>query len=148
MINIRPLVLADIPLLSVIEQVANPYPWSEGVFRSCFGSQYFNYALLLDDVLQGFYFGQFLGVESQLFNICVASQAQGKGFGKMLLTHFIEQSQLRNALDAWLEVRVTNLKAIQLYEKLGFIETGRRANYYTSPQGREDAILMCMPLAL
>lgn len=148
MISFRPLVPADITSIAAIEQAANPYPWTEGVFSSCFGSQYFNYALLLNDALQGFYFGQFLGVESQLFNICVAPQAQGKGFGKMLLSHFVEQSQLRNALDAWLEVRVTNQKAIQLYEKLGFIETGRRANYYSGPQGREDAILMCLPLAL
>ncbi|CAM5189803.1 ribosomal protein S18-alanine N-acetyltransferase [Alishewanella longhuensis] len=148
MIELRPLVLADLPLLMAIEQAANPYPWSEGVFRSCFGGQYFSYALLQNDVLQGFYFGQFLGVESQLFNICVAPTAQGKGFGKQLLGHYIEQCLVRNALEAWLEVRAGNTTAIQLYQKLGFIETGRRANYYVGPQGREDAILMCLPLAL
>lgn len=148
MIELRPLVLADLPLLMAIEQAANPYPWSEGVFRSCFGGQYFSYALLQNNVLQGFYFGQFLGVESQLFNICVAPTAQGKGFGKQLLGHYIEQCLVRNALEAWLEVRAGNTTAIQLYQKLGFIETGRRANYYVGPQGREDAILMCLPLAL
>lgn len=148
MINIRPLVLNDVPLLTAIEQAANPYPWTEGVFRSCFGGQYFNYGLLLDDVLQGFYFGQFLGIESQLFNICVAPQAQGKGLGAQLLTHYVEQCQERKAVDAWLEVRASNANAIHLYQKMGFIETGRRTNYYVGPQGREDAILMCLPLAL
>jgi [ribosomal protein S18]-alanine N-acetyltransferase len=148
MIELRALLLADLPLLTAIEQAANPYPWSEGVFRSCFGGQYFSYGLLQNNVLQGFYFGQFLGVESQLFNICVAPTAQGKGFGQQLLSHYIEQCLERNALEAWLEVRAGNTAAIPLYQKLGFIETGRRANYYVGPQGREDAILMCLPLAL
>ncbi|MDP4945098.1 ribosomal protein S18-alanine N-acetyltransferase [Alishewanella sp. SMS8] len=145
--EIRLLSLEDLPTLVNIELAANLYPWTEGVFRSCFNQQYFNYGVFQHEQLQGFYIGQFLGVESQLFNIAVAPQAQGQGFGKLLLAHFVAQSTERNALDAWLEVRATNQQALHLYQQAGFIETGRRNNYYVSAQGREDALLMCLPLA-
>jgi ribosomal-protein-alanine N-acetyltransferase len=49
-------------------------------------------------------------------------------------------------LDAWLEVRESAKHAIQLYQKYGFIETGRRANYYVNTAGREAAVLMALPL--
>ena len=52
--QIKPLTVADIPALLAIETVANRYPWTEGVFKSCFGSQYFNFGLFENDKLLGF----------------------------------------------------------------------------------------------
>jgi ribosomal-protein-alanine N-acetyltransferase len=45
----------------------------------------------------------------------------------------------------WLEVRVSGGAARRLYEKFGFVESGRRRNYYTGPT--EDAIVMSLALA-
>lgn len=143
---IKPLAVTDIPALLAIESRANPYPWTEGVFKSCFGSHYYNFGLFADEQLLGFYFGQFITVESQLFNICVRHDQQGKGLGSSLLSHFIRQSEQRKALEAWLEVRASNQAAIHLYQKHGFIEAGRRSDYYSSATGKEDAIMMCLPL--
>ncbi|HAW93990.1 MAG: ribosomal-protein-alanine N-acetyltransferase [Rheinheimera sp.] len=143
---IKALTTADIPALLSIETVANRYPWTEGVFTSCFGSQYFNFGIFANDQLLGFYFGQFIAIESQLFNICIRRDQQGNGLGGKLLTHFIAQSEQREATEAWLEVRASNVSAINLYTKLGFIEAGRRPNYYSSAGGKEDAIMMCLPL--
>ena len=145
--QIKPLTVADIPALLVIETVANRYPWTEGVFKSCFGSQYFNFGLFENDKLLGFYFGQFIAIESQLFNICVSISQQGKGLGGKLLSHFIAESEQRNAAEAWLEVRASNQSAIHLYQKHGFIEAGCRPNYYSSASGKEDAIMMCLPFS-
>jgi ribosomal-protein-alanine N-acetyltransferase len=39
-----------------------------------------------------------------------------------------------------LEVRKSNLPAIKLYKKLGFVEAGIRKDFYTKPL--EDAIIM------
>ena len=44
-----------------------------------------------------------------------------------------------------LEVRLSNIAAIKLYEKHGFRETGRRTNYYSNPN--EDGIIMGLDLA-
>tara|TARA_B110000259_G_scaffold149197_1_gene168349 strand:- start:3172 stop:3318 length:147 start_codon:yes stop_codon:yes gene_type:complete len=42
----------------------------------------------------------------------------------------------------FLEVRVSNIAAIRLYEKNGFNELGVRDNYYNTLQGKEDGLLM------
>ena len=46
----------------------------------------------------------------------------------------------------YLEVRPSNLRAIGLYESIGFNEFGRRPNFYPARRGREDAIVMAMEL--
>lgn len=148
MIEIRPLTLAEVPAAVVIERAANRYPWTESVFRSCFSNQYFNFGLYQQANLIGYYIGYFQGIESQLFNICISESEQGKSYGGMLLQHFVEQSVQRSAVDAWLEVRQSNVAAIRLYEKAGFIQTGIRPRYYRDASGSEDAVLMSLPLQL
>ncbi len=145
--TIRSATVADIPAMLQIEQNATTHPWSEATFGTCFGERYFN-AVLLDDknTIIGFYIGEKVAVEASLFNIAVSPAAQGKGFGLQLLQHFIAQAQQLDALDCWLEVRQSNTSAIKLYEKCGFIQTGLRPNYYPTATGREDAILMALPL--
>ena len=39
-----------------------------------------------------------------------------------------------------LEVRLSNIAAIKLYEKFGFVSVGKRPNYYMMPS--EDALIM------
>ena len=129
------------------EQAATAYPWAESSFRSSFSERYFNAVLLDDnDAILGFYIGEKVAVEASLFNIGVAPKAQGQGYGQQLLQHFIAQAQDLEALDCWLEVRQSNANAIKLYEKCGFIQTGLRPSYYPTATGREDAILMALPL--
>ncbi len=138
---------ADIPAMLQIEQSANSHPWSEGTFNTCFSERYFNAVLMDDDdAIIGFYIGEKVAVEASLFNIGVAPKVQGQGYGQQLLQHFIAQAQDLEALDCWLEVRQSNRNAIKLYEKCGFIQTGLRPGYYPTATGREDAILMALPL--
>jgi len=144
---IRSATPADIPAMLQIEQNANSHPWTEGTFNTCFSERYFNAVLMDDnDAILGFYIGEKVAVEASLFNIGVAPKAQGQGYGQQLLQHFIAQAQELEALDCWLEVRQSNTHAIKLYEKCGFIQTGLRPNYYPTATGREDAILMALPL--
>jgi ribosomal-protein-alanine N-acetyltransferase len=46
----------------------------------------------------------------------------------------------QGAKSAHLEVRPSNITAIELYQKLGFERVGRRPKYYTD--SKEDALLM------
>lgn len=144
---IRSAVLADIPAMLQIEQIATSHPWSQSTFDTCFSERYFNAVLEdSDGEIIGFYIGEKVAVEASLFNIAVSPNARGRGYGLQLLQHFIAQAQQLNALDCWLEVRQSNTNAIRLYEKCGFIQTGLRSNYYPAVTGREDAILMALPL--
>ena len=51
-----------------------------------------------------------------------------------------EVCRQKNIVKQFLEVRVSNEPAIALYQKYGFVEIGRRKEYYINPV--EDAILM------
>ena len=135
----------DIPRLIEIEQHANPYPWQQHAFVSSFADSYFSYKLLDDSgEIQGFYFAQLILEQLELFNICVASDMQGRGYGKVLLQHFLQEGRSRGATEAFLEVRSTNHSAIALYENCGFNKTGVRKNYYVQGDNKADAILMAI----
>lgn len=134
---------ADVVQMLQIERQANKYPWTEQAFNSSFADSYFSYKLLDDaGVMQGFYIAQLILETLELFNICVATDAQGKGYGKALLQHFLTEGQSRGATEALLEVRSNNDSAISLYKAAGFTVTGQRKGYYVSAEGKDDAILM------
>lgn len=139
----KPLTFDDIPAVVALEQNANAYPWTENAFSSSFSSSYFNVKLLnAENDMLGFYIAQLIADQVELFNICVAKTAQGQGFGKALVQHFLSQGQARGAAEALLEVRSSNFTAIALYQNLGFAINGVRKGYYTAAVGTEDALLM------
>ena len=77
--------------------------------------------------------------ETSIFNIGVLPDCRRKGVGKALAERFI--AEVRPKTDViFLEVRSSNLPAINLYEKMGFVFCGLRKNYYTNPT--ENALLM------
>jgi len=75
-------------------------------------------------------------------NITVAPAEQGQGYGRALLHLLRVRSQQHEARKLWLEVRVSNPRARQLYESVGFEVVGTRRGYYPARGGREDAIVM------
>ncbi|MBO2674085.1 ribosomal protein S18-alanine N-acetyltransferase [Shewanella algae] len=129
-----------------IEQLAHEFPWSEATLGSCFGRFYRALGLYLGQELQGFCLLQVLFEEATLMNICIAPAAQGRGLGRQLLQAAIELLKETGVERLLLEVRVGNAAAIALYRRLGFIETGSRADYYQTKEGREDALLMELSL--
>ncbi|MGL5737518.1 MAG: ribosomal protein S18-alanine N-acetyltransferase, partial [Plesiomonas shigelloides] len=71
---------------------------------------------------------------------------QGQGFGRALLQALVERLEERGLVTLWLEVRESNTPARALYEAEGFNEVSRRKNYYPTADGREDAVIMALPL--
>ena len=78
--------------------------------------------------------------KAQLANIGVAARAQKQGIGRKLLRKCIAHAEENGCEILSLEVRVSNSPAIALYEKMGFVQVGRRPRYYTNP--REDALIL------
>ncbi|MCY7296656.1 ribosomal protein S18-alanine N-acetyltransferase [Alteromonas sp. a30] len=118
------------------------FPWSEGQFADCLTEPYFGFQLLQNEQIVGYYIGLKVSVEVTLMDIGIDQSERGKGFGKMLLQHFLRESNRLQAHEAWLEVRVSNITAIALYHDMGFEEIERRKNYYPTENGKEDAIIM------
>lgn len=65
---------------------------------------------------------------------------RAKGLGTLLLEETLRYANSENAKSLTLEVRESNIKAINLYQKFGFVEVGKRPGYYADD--RETAIIM------
>lgn len=138
----KPFLLKDVPNIYAIEQRAQSHPMSQSVMESCLAKRYFNSALYVAGELAGFYIGEIVLDESSLIEICIDPNFQGKGLGRELLSHYIEQATDKGAMSCWLEVRESNTTAHKLYQSMLFNEVDRRINYYPTETGKEDAIIM------
>ncbi len=136
----------DLTAAYAIEQRSHAFPWSEKTFASNQGDRYFNLRLDVDGEMAAFAVTQVVLDEATLFNIAVDPAYQRKGLGRQLLEYLISELEARDVLTLWLEVRASNTPAIALYESLGFNEATIRRNYYPTKEGREDAIIMALPL--
>ena len=144
---ISPIIDSDFSRLFEIEQQAHLVPWSKGTLLNNQGEHYLNLKLSIENQIVAFAICQKVLDEATLFNIAVAPEFQGKGYGKRLLESLIQQLQQQNVLTLWLEVRESNQTARQLYDKLGFNEVTLRKNYYPTSTGeRENAIVMALYL--
>ena len=68
------------------------------------------------------------------------------GIGRELTTQGIKELVKSGARKMFLEVRRSNLKALNLYESFGFREIGTRKNYYQGSSLNEDAVVMALVL--
>ncbi len=78
--------------------------------------------------------------EAELELIAVDPAAQRLGLAQQLFAELAQELRAARWNEMILEVRASNLPALALYRKLGFVETGRRKDYYQIPV--EDALLM------
>ena len=81
---------------------------------------------------------------AEMVDLRVLASERRQGLGRQLL--WASLTTLGDVGAVELEVRSSNAAARALYESLGFSETGSRSNYYATSDGREDAILMTLPL--
>lgn len=78
--------------------------------------------------------------DAELLLLAVSPDAQRNGVGRKLLSRFVADAKTKGAARIHLEVRDGN-PAIRMYEAAGFVEAGRRRNYYTGSDGRQrDAL--------
>ena len=130
-----------------IEQSAYAQPWSRGNFTDSLRAGYQAQLLVADSTILG-YFVAMKGVdEVHLLNITVAPSCQGQGWSRVMLDALAIWSRGQGAQWLWLEVRVSNARALQIYERHGYRRVGERKAYYPAADGRrEDAVVMSFKL--
>lgn len=94
----------------------------------------------------GFAIASITGWESELETIAVTARSQRQGVAPALFKRLAALLVKRDIQTVFLEVRASNLAAIQLYRTLGFVESGRRKGYYADPP--EDALVLRLQLEL
>jgi ribosomal-protein-alanine N-acetyltransferase len=78
--------------------------------------------------------------QGELANMAITPAFRGRGLGRLLLSRVLDTARERGIEAVFLEVRVSNERASRLYEQFGFVDVGKRRDYYDSP--REDARVM------
>lgn len=136
----------DHPRAMQIERASHAFPWSDATFAGNQGDRYLNLKIMADGQMAGFAITQVVLDEATLFNIAIDPAFQRRGLGRTLLTGLIAELETRDIMTLWLEVRASNQPALALYEDLGFNEVSLRRNYYPTATGREDAVIMALPL--
>lgn len=144
--SLRPMRDGDLDAVMAIEQRAYPFPWTRGIFRDCLKAGYPAWVLVEHSLVIGYGLISVAADEAHILNVCVAPERQGRGLGRNLLRALVKQARDLHAGRVFLEVRPSNLGAIQLYHREGFNEIGRRPRYYPARDGREDALVMAMEL--
>jgi ribosomal-protein-alanine acetyltransferase len=137
-LSIRQATPSDAPALIEIERQSFPHPhWTaEGFLKhECIVAD-------VDGEIAGFLVSRqtFAGnghmvAEREILNLAVAPRFRRMKIATALLEH-----ELRQKATHFLEVRESNTAAQELYRNLGFVEIGRRPNYYEFPP--ERAIVM------
>lgn len=85
-----------------------------------------------------------LARKGHIVSVAVRDQHRGKGVGTMLMKASQEAMVVKAATESYLEVRVTNVEAIALYQRLGYAVTSRLEAYY---KDGEAALVMATKLA-
>jgi [ribosomal protein S18]-alanine N-acetyltransferase len=141
--------LGDIDVIAGIEQRSFSDPWSNRSFRDLLEHPriYFACARAPGPEAQGsvervvgYVVAWFASGEGEVANLAVAPGERGRGIGAMLLDAALAEGRRLGTKEMFLEVRSTNARARQLYDSRGFIEVGRRKNYYRRPT--EDAVIL------
>lgn len=153
---IRP---ADLEQIHRIEQQVQPNPWKIGMFQDCLRMGYHGYVIVQGDDVQAYGILSSAAQESHILTLAVEPSCQRRGLGQKLLSFLLGKAREDGSETVFLEVRCSNLAALQLYRKLGFNEIGTRKNYYARDShplesrsnalrgGREDAIVMAKTLS-
>lgn len=136
----------DLTEVMAVERQAYPVPWTHGNFVDSLAAGY------PAEVLRGpraellGYWVAMPGVdELHLLNLTVAPAWQGRGLAVVMLDRLVAACRSLGLVQLWLEVRVGNGRAREVYRRYGLAEVGRRRAYYPVPQGpREDAVLMSL----
>ena len=134
--------ISDLNEIVGIEKNSYFTPWSKKSFEGSIRAKNIFKVFLEKEKIIGYYIALIVQDQCELLNITVIKNNQNLGVGNFFLKHLIYFCKACKIANIFLEVRVSNFSAIRLYEKNGFNELGTRDNYYKTPQGKEDGLLM------
>jgi ribosomal-protein-alanine N-acetyltransferase len=150
-------VLKDVPYLApmreqdlaevlAIENAIYTHPWTRGNFADSLRAGYECRTLRLGGELLGYFVLMVAAGEAHLLNLSIAARYQRSGHGSYLLREAAGLARGLRARSLFLEVRPSNRAAQGLYTRFGFRKIAVRRGYYPARSGREDALVLTLPL--
>ncbi|WP_342119605.1 ribosomal protein S18-alanine N-acetyltransferase [Pseudoduganella sp. OTU4001] len=140
----EPMQESDLDEVVAVEEAVYPHPWSRANFSDSLSQGYHAWVLRAQDrELMGYFLVMGIVDEAHLLNVAVARPWQGRGLGRLLVNQAVALSRGLGMESVLLEVRPSNGRALEIYQRYGFSEIGRRKGYYPAANStREDAIVM------
>lgn len=145
MAAVRQAVSADLPgIIEIASASEASAHWPVQEYEKVFAADAKRDRILLvierDEQVRGFMMGHSTGPDWEIENFVIRPDWQRRGLGTQLLCGFLDLvRQCASAQAVYLEVRESNVAARKLYEKMGFLQVGRRKDYYRQPP--EDALI-------
>ena len=141
MISIKRMNESHVQQIAALEKICFSQPWSENSIASELKNPLSVWLVAeANGALAGYIGSQSVLGESDVMNVAVSPDYRRQGIGGALVLALVEELKKLGNHCLSLEVRLSNLPARTLYEKLGFLEVGRRPNYYRNP--KEDALIL------
>lgn len=145
MLEIHEIAEADIPAIECLEQNIFPDPWSR---RGLLDTWSQDHARILgtwqEGTLVGYLIFYYVLDEGEIARIAVDESRRRGGVAGRMLKVLFEWCVQNGITKMMLDVRESNLTAINFYRHHGFTEDGIRKGYYGNPT--EDAILMSLEI--
>ena len=111
--------------------------WSRFAFEKEFQNKFSKkFVLELNGKVVGYIVYWVVRGEATIMTFAIDKEHQNKGYGEFLLRESLKKIDAKRIL---LDVRKTNLRAINLYRKLGFRLVSERKSYYSDG---ENALFM------
>ena len=133
---------SDLNEIYAIEQENEVRLWSIKNFKDSILAKHFFKIFIFNENIVGFIVARLIQHECEILNVGVTKTMQKKQVASKLMDELIGECNNKNIKHIFLEVRTSNIPAINLYKKFYFNEIGVRPNYYLTKKGHEDAIIM------
>lgn len=141
--EIVPMRSCHLEAISQLERLCFSSPWSIQALSEELSNPNSLYLVAMDERNAAGYGGmRFAADEFYVDNIAVFPEYRRQGIGREITSALIHEVRRRKGLFLSLEVRPSNLPAIELYLQLGFRPEGRRKNFYVKPA--EDALILTL----
>lgn len=142
MLRLRDMQPADVGCVAEIEARAFTDAWPAAAFTDLLAHDYARLRVAVDaeGAVVGYCVLLRAADEGEIANICCAPAARARGIGGLLLDDALTAADASGIASTYLEVRPSNTPARRLYDRRGFVQVGRRRNYYQTPT--EDALVL------
>lgn len=145
-IRVRPMLQSDLDAVYRIECVAHQAPWDRHVLADCmmvgFDARVLEFVETADSRLIGYLIVRYVNHMTHVLNLSIAPDYQRQGYGSYFMQDLFYSIHGTLFTTVVLEVRPSNIGALNLYKKLGFEHAGVKERYYSDEIGVEDAIVL------
>ena len=130
--------------LAAVHATAFAAPWDASAFEALLGQA----AVVAIDRPDGFILLRTVADEAEILTLAVRPEARRQGVGRRLVDEGRQFAATQGVTRLFLEVAEDNAAALALYAGAGFVEAGRRRDYYARLDGvRADALILALNLA-